>query len=272
MIKDSAHIFRNHCAFLHFRLTMTETLALNRTRTSAQPADAAGVRVGFDFGATSLKVEVYCPSSESYTTVTYWRHERAHDERGHKIIPEAKTLSLHFKRPPDTASDADAYYFGFSAQGPGLRGLKLSLDDDEIEHFGQQQVARRFREECESHGLHPHALFKELLLATAQTIRKFLAEQEWEWASTGLTVSSIFTRPDAASRKIQALYRSAAEQAGMPNVQIESEGECDAQWLLRTRPFQPPGAKSRSLLLLLVNTGGMTTVSTSISYTLYVQV
>lgn len=64
--------------------------------------------------------------------------------------------------------------------------------------------------------------------------------------------------------KDSGLYRSAADKAGMPNVQIESEGECDAQWLLRTHPFQPPKTEPSTLLLVVVNAGGMTTVSTSL--------
>jgi hypothetical protein len=241
------------------KLNMTETLALEPAQG---PSAAPRVTVGFDLGTASLKAEVYCPSLQLYTTVDNWPSEKRHNDYGRGIMPQAKTLSLYFEKP-DPSSDAD-HFFGSSPRGPGLRGLKLSLDNSQIEHWGQQQIAREFREECESHGLKPDTLFTELLVTATKTIRDFLAERGWVWATTGLTVSSIFTRPDTVSRKIQALYRSAAEKAGMPNVQIESEGECDAQWLLRTHPFQPPRTEPSTLLLLVVNVGGMTTVSTSL--------
>lgn len=180
-------------------LNMTETLALEPAQG---PSSAPRVTVGFDLGTASLKAEIYCPSLKSYTTVDNWPSEKRHNDYGRGIMPQAKTLSLYFEKP-DPSSDAD-HFFGFCPHGPGLRGLKLSLDNCQIKHWGQQQIAREFREECESHGLKPDTLFTELLITATKTIRDFLAERGWVWATTGLTVSSIFTRPDTASRKIQA--------------------------------------------------------------------
>lgn len=219
------------------------------------------VAVGVDLGASSLKAAIRHPDG-SLSIVKGWPNEKQNNsERGTRIEADAKTLNLHINGP-------NKIFFGYSPDGSGTRGFKLSLDHDTPE-YGEQELAMEFRRMREDNHLESLDLLTDLFKTTKGTVETYLGQHldeqnaEINWF---VTVPNIWTQADKLSETIQGLYRRAAQAAGFERYEIESEGECNAQWLLHTfdgaiidtwNVLSP----KRPISLLVVDVGGMTTVS-----------